>query len=659
MAETNPTNRKFHFRQGKQTLETLTKELEEVYRFLEQKYSAQIKALRKQLETIDVSDGNGGSTTDLTAIQNQLDSLTKQVSKIPDLTNLSPSKILITNAGGQITTFALGGEGQVLAIVSGSLGWASPLTNPMTTIGDIIVGGTDGAATRLGVGAVGKVLKVVSENTIGWGDDETGESGGESGFPAEPAKGDILYFDGEDWIALNIGTDGQFLTVATDIPAWSNLPEAEAELPTGAKGNILYHDGTNWVALSAGANGQHLAVQSDGSLNWEDPPEPSEGGDELPEGALGDLLYHNGSGWVALPSGAEGQVLVVQSDDSLAWEDPPEGSGGGGVSGPPVGEIETEYTLSFAGDDDGVIFAIATDFGSSSFSNPHTAGKVVVTRSSNGTGTEADLVDRISAQNTHTSNASNSWAAIDLGENRSLVVTDYTLQCRGQFSSLALRNWKLQGSNDVVSNSISDLNLATWTDIDTRSGDTTMAATAGSWGEYSVSGTPAAYRWFRIYQTGTNADGTNYLGLAEIELYGTLFRVGGGTTDGAVALWSGVGADKLKNSDIIYDGTTLALPAVNINESGKLTLLTASTSVNWPSISANSDSTQNITVTGAVTTGTPAVWIGWSQDLPAGIVLKQARVSAADTVAVTLRNVTDGALDPSSLTCRVVVARFE
>lgn len=41
-------------------------------------------------------------------------------------------------------------------------GGGGGFANPMTTLGDIIVGGTAGAATRLGVGAEGQVLKVVS-----------------------------------------------------------------------------------------------------------------------------------------------------------------------------------------------------------------------------------------------------------------------------------------------------------------------------------------------------------------------------------------------------------------------------------------------------------------------------------------------------------------
>jgi hypothetical protein len=54
----------------------------------------------------------------------------------------------------------VGTEGQVLQIVSSVPAWAtfSALTNPMTTVGDLIVGGASGAPTRLAAGTAGYVL---------------------------------------------------------------------------------------------------------------------------------------------------------------------------------------------------------------------------------------------------------------------------------------------------------------------------------------------------------------------------------------------------------------------------------------------------------------------------------------------------------------------
>lgn len=59
----------------------------------------------------------------------------------------------------------VGGNGQVLTVTAGVVGWANSsagFTNPMTTAGDVITGGVAGAAGRLAVGNTGDVLTVVA-----------------------------------------------------------------------------------------------------------------------------------------------------------------------------------------------------------------------------------------------------------------------------------------------------------------------------------------------------------------------------------------------------------------------------------------------------------------------------------------------------------------
>jgi hypothetical protein len=87
-------------------------------------------------------------------------------------------------------------------------------------------------------------------------------------------------------------------------------------------------------------------------------------------------------------------------------------------------------------------------------------------------------------------------------------------------------------------------------------------------------------------------------------------------------------------------------------------IVSASASLDYSSISAGAEATLTITVTGAVTTNTPTVALGWSAALPDGIVVKQAWVSAADTVSVRVANVTAGSIDPSAVTCRATVTNF-
>lgn len=65
----------------------------------------------------------------------------------------------------------VGADGTVLTASSAAatgLAWTAPLTNPMTTVGDIIIGGASGAATRLAAGTAGQVLQF-NGTTLAWG----------------------------------------------------------------------------------------------------------------------------------------------------------------------------------------------------------------------------------------------------------------------------------------------------------------------------------------------------------------------------------------------------------------------------------------------------------------------------------------------------------
>lgn len=95
------------------------------------------------------------------------------------------------------------------------------MVNPMTAVGDVIVGGASGAPTRLAKGSAGQVLKVNSAGTgLEWGTDNAGMSnpmttagdiiyGGSSGTPTRLAK----------------GTSGQMLVMnsGATAPEWTTL----------------------------------------------------------------------------------------------------------------------------------------------------------------------------------------------------------------------------------------------------------------------------------------------------------------------------------------------------------------------------------------------------------------------------------------------------
>lgn len=68
---------------------------------------------------------------------------------------------------------AVGTDGQVLTADSAQasgLTWTSPLTNPMDSVGDLIIGGGGGAAAKLDSGGANTILVNATANTVSWSD---------------------------------------------------------------------------------------------------------------------------------------------------------------------------------------------------------------------------------------------------------------------------------------------------------------------------------------------------------------------------------------------------------------------------------------------------------------------------------------------------------
>src|SRR3990167_4965123 len=68
------------------------------------------------------------------------------------------------------------------------------------------------------------------------------------------AQGNILYWNGTNWVNLAVGTDGQALTTqgASANPTWSGMT---------TQGDIEYHSGTDRARLAPGTSGQFLKTQ--------------------------------------------------------------------------------------------------------------------------------------------------------------------------------------------------------------------------------------------------------------------------------------------------------------------------------------------------------------------------------------------------------------
>lgn len=134
----------------------------------------------------------------------------------------------------------------------------------------------------------------------------------------------------------------------------------------------------------------------------------------------------------------------------------------------------------------------------------------------------AGTVNRDSANTPNTDGFPGGYYGYDLGPGNLASITDYTLRASSSTGGRYNPNFKLQGSNNVATNDATGFNAATWVDIDIRTGDSGLSVD-DSFATYTCNqGNSNAYRWIRIYQSGVDSLGGNYITLTEVELYGVL-----------------------------------------------------------------------------------------------------------------------------------------
>jgi microcystin-dependent protein len=171
----------------------------------------------------------------------------------------------------------VGTAGQVLSAFdgAGTLSWVNGASGTVTSVGISLPTTvfTNGSAVT-STGNLSATFNTQTANTI-----FAGPTTGSAAVPAFRAlvlndipnidgtkielasnvNGDLMYYNGTDWVRLGIGTNNYVLTSIGGIPGWQVLPPS---LPSGSANNTLRYDQTGqWIANSS------FTVDAAGSLN--------------------------------------------------------------------------------------------------------------------------------------------------------------------------------------------------------------------------------------------------------------------------------------------------------------------------------------------------------------------------------------------------------
>lgn len=173
---------------------------------------------------------------------------------------------------------------------------------------------------------------------------------------------------------------------------------------------------------------------------------------------------------------------------------------------------ETEFLYSHDFDENGAFFYLGTYGKRQEWRNPHLLGLVQCFSSSIASGKIDDIVCR-GMSNFKTKNEMGSFVAVDLGLNRSLKASAYTIR-NGSSSLNTMLSWQFEGS----------VNGTDWTVLDRRmhsnAEEVKYLSEKGVTSTWGLASSDRNYRVFRIVQIDKNASGNTILSLSCFEIYG-------------------------------------------------------------------------------------------------------------------------------------------
>lgn len=191
------------------------------------------------------------------------------------------------------------------------------------------------------------------------------------------------------------------------------------------------------------------------------------------------------------------------------------------MKGPNVrGQLIESFSFTSNGDNGGFVYWLGTSGKRERFANPHEKGRLRITSSGLSTGSEALLVAR-KRQPCWTHDMPDAWICLDLGRNRALSPTHYTL-CNGSpENGFDLLSWALEAYDPQA-----DL----WLDLSARAPQG-QRSLPSPWGvqTFPLDHKNKAWRYLRIRNTGLNSRGTHEMPICAWEFYGDLFATGSNT----------------------------------------------------------------------------------------------------------------------------------